>query len=245
MRTYGLLGYPLSHSFSPGYFKNKFEQEDITEAQYLVFEEVDIFDFIQRARQMDDLFGFNVTIPYKEGIMPLLDSISDDASWIGAINTVKKVGNQLLGFNTDEFGFRISLEPLLKPVHRRALILGTGGASKAVKYVFEQLNIPYLMVSRSAKKGQLTYDQINEGILSNYQIIINTTPLGMYPNLEAKPDIPYHNLTPDHLVYDLIYNPEETLFLKEAKAQGATIKNGLEMLHQQAEKSWEIWNQKL
>ena len=241
-RIFGIVGYPLSHTFSPGYFKEKFETEGIEDASYQVFEKADLHLFLSEAQQHEDLIGFNVTIPYKEGIIPLLHSISDEASFIGAVNTVKRVNGKLEGYNTDVFGFQKSLEPLLKQHHTDALILGTGGASKAVRYVLKQLGINYLFVSRSKDRGQITYDQLNENFMKNYPLIINTTPLGMKPDVDTAPQLPYQFVSENHLFYDLVYNPSVTKFLRLGQQQGATIKNGLEMLHLQAEKSWEIWN---
>lgn len=243
-RLFGLVGYPLSHSFSPRYFAQKFTQEQINDAEYLAFEEADLHGFLSNSRTNERLIGFNVTIPYKEGIIPLLDSISEAASYIGAVNTVKRNSNgQLTGYNTDVMGFQDSLEPLLKAHHTKAMILGTGGAAKAVHYVLKQLNISPLLVSRRKGAGHVTYDQITPKMIENYPIIVNTTPLGMHPNTETFPALPYQAITPNHLAYDLVYNPEKTSFLDKAEQQGATIKNGLEMLHIQAEKSWKIWNQ--
>jgi shikimate dehydrogenase len=191
----------------------------------------------------DDYQGLNVTIPYKESIMKYLSEIDEVAEKIGAVNTIKITeDNELIGYNTDAYGFEKSLVKLLESHHKQALILGTGGASKAVAYVLEKLNIEYKFVSRSPNADQLTYDSLNETILNESHLIINSTPLGTFPNIELTPDIPYNYLTKKHLLYDLIYNPEETIFLKQGRDKGAMIKNGSEMLKLQAEKSWEIWN---
>ena len=243
MRTFGLLGYPLSHSFSKTYFREKFDREQITDAEYVNFEEADLHMFLSKASKREDLKGFNVTIPYKEGILPFLDSISDEASWVGAINTVKRVDNKLIGYNTDVIGFRESILPLLNSSHRKALILGTGGASKAVKYVFDEQQIASLFISRHKERGHLVYEQLTPELLGNYTIIVNTTPLGTYPKEDEAPLIPYEALSPDHVVFDLVYNPAKTKFLQAAEAQGAAIKNGYEMLELQAEASWAIWNE--
>lgn len=243
-RVFGLLGYPLSHSFSRGYFTEKFEKENINDAEYVNFEEADLHMFLSQAMHKEDLAGFNVTIPYKEGIFPLLDSVSEEASWIGAINTVKRTADgKMEGHNTDVIGFRESLVPLLQPHQIKALIFGTGGASKAVKFVLDGLGISPIFVSRYKQRGHLTYEQITEEVIGNYHLLINTTPLGTYPNVDAAVDIPYQAITEKHLCYDLVYNPEKTKFLQLAEAQGATIKNGYEMLVLQAEASWKIWNE--
>lgn len=238
----GLLGFPLSHSFSPNYFAKKFKKENIQNTEYKLFEEKDLQSFISKARLKENLLGFNVTIPYKQAIIPFLNSISDEASYIGAVNTVKRVNNKLLGYNTDVYGFEKSIVPLLTPEHNKALIFGTGGASKAVQYVLKQLHIQNVVVSRYKQRGHITYNQITEAFISNHKLLINTTPLGMYPNVDQAVSIPYQSLTQKHLCYDVVYNPDETQFLKQCKQQGAQIKNGLEMLHLQADKSWEIWN---
>lgn len=241
MKQLGLVGYPLSHSFSPSYFKEKFERENITDYQYDLFETIDLIQFVEDCKQKENLVGFNITIPYKEMIVPFLDGISNEASYIGAVNTVKVIDGKLHGFNTDVFGFVQSLQPLLKDYHTKALILGTGGAAKAVKFGLKSLNIAPLLVSRYKQRGQITYDQLNKNFIENYKLIINTTPLGMHPNIDKSPAIPYEFLTDQHVCYDLIYNPETTQFMEKAKAQGAVVKNGLEMLQLQADKSWEIW----
>ena len=241
MKQLGLVGYPLSHSFSPSYFKEKFERENITDYQYDLFETIDLIQFVEDCKQKENLVGFNITIPYKEMIVPFLDGISNEASYIGAVNTVKVIDGKLHGFNTDVFGFVQSLQPLLKDYHNKALILGTGGAAKAVKFGLKSLNIAPLLVSRYKQRGQVTYDQLNKNFIENYKLIINTTPLGMHPNIYKSPAIPYEFLTDQHVCYDLIYNPETTQFMEKAKAQGAVVKNGLEMLQLQADKSWEIW----
>ncbi len=244
MRIYGLLGYPLSHSFSPSYFKAKFEQEGITDCVYNSYEETDIEAFVNQVRKQNDFIGFNITIPYKEQIIPHLDSLSDEAQQIGAVNTVKKVNGELVGYNTDVFGFKKSLQSLLTKNQDHALILGTGGASKAIGYALSELNIIYQKVSRLPKPNAITYSDLNQSILEINQILINTTPLGTYPNVDSKPDIPYSYITNQHLCYDLVYNPAKTAFLSNCEQHGARIKNGEEMLHLQANKSWNIWNQK-
>lgn len=194
----------------------------------------------------DTLRGLNITIPHKVNVLPFLNETDDAAAKIGAVNCIsieQKEGRKWLkGYNTDAFGFAESLKPYLKPHHTRALILGDGGAAKAVKYVLDQLNIAYLSVVRTAVPGAITYEEISEELISTHHVIINTTPLGTFPNIETAPALPYQLISAQHLAYDLVYNPEETEFLKKAKAQGAAIRNGLEMLHLQAERSWFIWN---
>lgn len=189
-----------------------------------------------------DIKGFNVTIPYKEQIIPFLSKIDPEAQAIGAVNTIKVNGEQTVGFNTDTYGFQKSIEPYLKEHHKKALILGTGGASKAVAYVLRQLGISYNFVSRNPKNGQLNYTDLNKEVLMEHTVVINCTPLGTYPNIQDKPDLPYHFITDQHLLFDLIYNPEKTAFLLAGEQQGGIIINGYKMLQLQAEKSWEIWN---
>jgi shikimate dehydrogenase len=242
MRQFGLIGYPLSHSFSKEYFAEKFQRDDITDCNYEVFPLEKIQDFVGLCEQHKNLVGLNVTIPYKERIIPFLEELNDEAAAIGAVNTISFAGGKKIGFNTDCYGFEMSLEPLLKSYHTSALILGTGGASKAVEYVLKKLGISFQYVSRHESANAIRYDALDERIILHSTLIINTTPLGMYPNIENSPDIPYGFITDKHLLYDLIYNPEETQFLKEGKKRGAQTKNGLEMLYLQAEKSWKIWN---
>ena len=238
MKTFGLIGKNIDYSFSRTYFKNKFSEMNLLNHQYLNFD-IDSLVNINNLFNSNN-YGFNVTIPYKEAIIPYLDELDGHAEKIGAVNTIKLKDNKTVGYNTDWLGFKNSIKPLLQNHHNNALILGTGGASKAIKYALEQLNISYKVVSRN--NGDYNYDGLNEEIIRKYQIIINCTPLGTFPNVNLCPNIPYNAITPKHLVYDLIYNPSETLFLKKAKEQGAIIKNGLEMLEIQAEKAWEIWN---
>lgn len=243
MRRFGLIGKYISYSFSKTYFSNKFESENITDAFYENFDLKTIDDFKELIKNNPDLVGLNVTIPYKEKIISNLDILSTKAQKIGAVNTVKITNNgQLIGFNTDCYGFEESLKPLLEQHHKSALILGTGGASKAIAFVLENLKIDYKFVSRNKTKNGITYNQLNNSIMENNQIIINCTPLGTFPNINNCPDIPYDLLKKKHLLYDLIYNPSETLFLKKGKTKGAKICNGLKMLELQAEKAWEIWN---
>lgn len=247
MKLYGLLGYPLGHSFSAKYFAEKFAKEGI-DATYKNFEFAEVADAVAYLLQQDDLQGFNVTIPHKQAIMPYLNGLSAEAEAIGAVNVVcvKRDGDgtvKLLGCNSDVVGFSNSIQPLLRPMlHSKALVLGTGGASKAVMYGLRKLGVEPIYVSRTPKEGQLTYDDLTPKVMHDYKVIVNCTPLGMYPKVDACPDIPYQYLTPDHLLYDLVYNPLETLFMKRGAAQGAVVKNGLEMLHLQAEAAWVDWN---
>ncbi len=237
MKTYGLIGKNISYSFSRNYFANKFKKEDIKNSQYINFD-IDNLSELNNIFNTNN-FGFNVTIPYKEVIIPYLDSLDFHAEKIGAVNTIKIENEKKIGFNTDWIGFKKSIEPLLNSHHTKALILGTGGASKAVIYALDQLKIETLIVSRN---GKTSYQDLSEEIIQNHAIIINCTPVGTFPNIDAAPEIPYHFITKNHLAYDLIYNPAETLFLKKCKEKGAVVKNGLEMLEIQAEASWKIWN---
>lgn len=247
MKLYGLLGYPLGHSFSAKYFAEKFAKEGI-DATYKNFEFAEVADAVAYLLQQDDLQGFNVTIPHKQAIMPYLNGLSAEAEAIGAVNVVcvKRDADgmvKLLGCNSDVVGFSNSIQPLLRPMlHSKALVLGTGGASKAVMYGLRKLGVEPIYVSRTPKEGQLTYNDLTPEVMRDYKVIVNCTPLGMYPKVDACPDIPYQYLTPDHLLYDLVYNPLETLFMKRGAAQGAVVKNGLEMLHLQAEAAWVDWN---
>lgn len=240
MKLFGLIGYPLSHSFSKRYFTQKFESEKI-DAQYENYPLKAIEEFPALIKNYN-LSGINVTIPYKQDVIPYLDSMSEEAKKIGAVNTIQIRDGKLKGNNTDCYGFEQSLLPFLKPSHKHALVLGTGGASKAVVFVLDKLGIEWKYVSRTKFSNVLTYKEINAEIVKSHPLIINTTPLGMYPNVEECPEIDYDAIGENHLLYDLVYNPEETLFLQKGKSKGATIKNGLEMLHLQAEKAWEIWN---
>lgn len=246
MKTFGLIGYPLEHSFSKGYFTTKFENENI-DAQYINFSIPTVEECVNIWETDDSISGLNVTIPYKEQIIPFLDEVDSEAAEIGAVNVIKIIhrnGEKILkGYNSDIIGFRESLKPLLKPFHTKALILGSGGASKAVAYTLKQLNISYKIVSRNPKRdNEISYDDITIEKFTDSKIIINTSPLGMYPNIDTAPPLPYSSTTKEHLFYDLVYNPEETLFLKKGKEKGATIKNGLDMLHLQAQGAWAIWN---
>lgn len=241
-KQYGLVGKNISYSFSKTYFAEKFKKENRKNHTYENFDIQEIFEFPGILKNNPDLKGLNVTIPYKEVVIPFLDKMSKNALKIGAVNTIKFTGNgNSKGYNTDFYGFKKSLKPLLKPHHKKVMILGTGGASKAVAYALRLLEIDYILVSRAPSEHTLTYDEIDALTFDEYQIIINCTPLGTSPNLDVCPDIPYEYFTENHIAYDLIYNPEETLFLKKAKQKGAVIKNGYEMLVFQAEKAWKIW----
>ncbi len=245
MKEYGLIGKSLKHSFSEKYFNRKFE-EDKTEAVYrnIEIESADLLRNIIEKNTM--LQGLNVTIPFKEEVIPFLDELSDDAKAIQAVNTLKIERHpylKLTGFNTDHIGFRQSLNPLLQNKSRiNALVLGSGGAAKAVKYSLHLLGIEFVVVSRAPEGNQIHYSEIDQEIIESHKLIINTTPLGMYPDKESYPDLPYDFLNEGHICYDLIYNPQKTVFLEKAEKQGSKIKNGYEMLVLQAEASWKIWN---
>jgi len=249
MKIFGLIGRKLAHSFSPQYFRQKFSNEKINDAQYRLYPLENIHEFHLLIKNNPDIAGLNVTIPYKTDIIPLLDGLSKAAKEIGAVNTIKiefsGTDLQLIGYNTDYLGFTKSIEPHLKSYHTKALILGTGGSSKAVKFGLKQLNIDFMEVSRNPQnqnQNQMNYSALSKEVLNKYKLIINTTPLGMFPEVNKKPDIDYSFLTRQHLLYDLIYNPYKTMFLKEGEKNGCQIKNGLEMLQIQAEYSWKIWN---
>ena len=290
MRTFGLIGYPLSHSFSQKYFSEKFKRENITDAEYKLFELKNIAELPSIIKNNFSLYGLNVTIPYKETVIPFLDELDETAKAVGAVNTIKIIRNSSLrsriiageaclsgrqaispnkkiasvakqpsnggyksvGYNTDVYGFRESLKPILQEHYQKALILGTGGAAKAVEYVLKQFGIECLFVTRTHSplkrgikgdfKNLIVYEEINKHIINSYYLIINATPSGMYPEINNCPAIPYESITKKHLLYDLIYNPEETLFLRKGKEKDATTQNGLTMLRLQAKKAFEIWN---
>ncbi len=238
---YGLIGFPLSHSFSENYFANKFEKEGIADHQYDLFSLKSIEEIIDILGTIENLKGLNVTIPYKEKVISYLYDISKKAAEVGAVNTIKIVDGKLIGYNTDVDGFEISLLKFLDRKKVKALVLGTGGASKAIQYVLRKNKIEYKVVSRDLLKGDLIYKNLNAKVFDNHHLILNTTPLGTFPKKEFCPKIPYEFLTSEHYLYDLVYNPEKTLFLQRGEERGAKIKNGLEMLELQAEKAWEIW----
>jgi len=245
-KKYGLIGFPLGHSFSKIFFNKKFSSEGI-DAEYVNFEIETVKDLKSVLRENPDLCGLNVTLPHKMDVIPLLDSITENARNIGAVNVIKfKKGMfgklHLEGHNSDITGFKQSIEPMLNETHKKALILGTGGASKAVFHGLKQLGIDSTFVSREKEGSSLTYNELTESIIGDFTVIVNTTPLGMFPKTDCCPDIPYKGLTPNHILCDLIYNPDETMFMRKGKEFGAEVKNGLEMLLLQAFISWEIWN---
>lgn len=244
MKLFGLIGYPLTHSFSEKYFSEKFKNEKIN-SHYDLFELARIEDFASLINE-HQFSGLNVTIPHKESIIKYLSSLDETANEIAAVNVIKFIKNsdktELKGYNTDVVGFQKSIEPLIQPHHSHALILGTGGASKAVDYALKKMGISTKLVSRFPADNQYVYQDITQEVLDQYRLIINTTPLGTYPQIDGKPDIPYHYLGEKHLLYDLVYNPVETQFLIMGKKFGATTKNGEEMLVLQAEEAWKVWN---
>ncbi|MEN5088495.1 shikimate dehydrogenase [Sphingobacterium faecium] len=246
MKKLGLIGFPLGHSFSKKYYLEKFDKEHITDVNYDLYSIADIQEF-EKIFKDSDFYGVNVTIPHKINVLPYLQELSPEAQAIHAVNCIQikhtASGPFLKGFNTDVFGFMESLKPLLDDHHKKALILGNGGAAKAVEYALNALDISYKVVSRSKTETNLTYSELDAHILNEYYIIINCSPVGTFPNIEDAPDIPYDHIGNKHLLYDLVYNPPETTFLKNGKNNGAKIKNGLEMLVLQAEKNWEIWNE--
>lgn len=242
MKTYGLIGNPVSHSFSEKFFSEKFEREGI-EAIYKTFKLENISEFQDLLKKEKNLKGLNVTIPYKEKIIPFLDEVDPQAQKIGAVNTIAFKNGRRIGHNTDAFGFMKSLFPLIEQHYTHALILGTGGAAKAVAQALFSFGIDFKMVSRNPSKNQLSYDDIDKEILSEYFLIINCTPLGTYPNVQESPSLPYDELTERHFLYDLTYNPAVTQFLANGQMQHAKIYNGQKMLEYQAEQSWKIWNE--
>ena len=248
MEKYGLIGYPLKHSFSITYFNEKFKSENI-DAEYVNFEIPSISEFAEIVEENPNLRGLNVTIPYKEQVIPFLDELDPDTAKIGAVNVIKivrqtKGKTKLIGYNSDIIGFTQSVQPLLQPYHRKALILGTGGAAKAVYYGLLNLGVQSTYVSRTKKaEGVLGYAELTPEVMAEHTLIVNCTPVGMYPKVDYCPPIPYHCLTPRHILYDLLYNPDTTLFMKRGKQQGAVVKNGLEMLLLQAFAAWDIWHQ--
>jgi shikimate dehydrogenase len=244
MRRFGLIGYPLSHSFSPGYFAEKFAKEGIKDCVYEAYPLASIDELKQLLSSHKDLCGLNVTIPYKKKVIRFLDEGSEEVKQMVACNTIKIKDGKLIGYNTDVTGFELSLLPLLQPQHSHALILGTGGAAAAIEFVLNKLGIQFLFVSREKKEANsLTYNEVNKQVLDKYTLIVNTTPLGMYPKVNEFPAIPYNYLSDKHYLFDLVYNPLETQFLKKGKERGATVKNGSDMLIIQANESWRIWNE--
>jgi shikimate dehydrogenase len=249
VKTYGLIGYPLSHSFSKKYFTEKFEKENIKGCKYELFPLENMEAFTELLQQQPDIVGLNVTIPYKNRILPFLDALDESAAAVGAVNTIKIENGRRIGFNTDTIGFKHSLQPIVDAKYGtgtnalpKALVLGTGGAAQAVLFVLKSMNIAAQTVSRKRGTNTISYEDLTPAVMSAHKLIINTTPLGMSPQTETFPEIPYDLLTQAHFLYDLVYNPEKTTFLKKGEQQGAGIKNGLEMLYLQAEAAWEIWN---
>lgn len=249
MRQFGLIGYPLSHSFSQGFFSKKFLNENINDAQYENFPIPSIDEFNALWKQHPSLEGLNVTIPYKKEVIPFIQFPSSVVQKINACNCIRRFNNELYGYNTDVIGFEKSLLPLIKSHHTQAFILGTGGAAAAVEYVLQKLGIAYQLVSRNQQPDAsifnapvINYSMLNEDLIHQHTLIINTSPIGMFPNVNEAPLIPYSFIGANHYLYDLVYNPGETLFLSKGKEKGAAIKNGLDMLHIQAEESWTIWN---
>ena len=241
---FGLIGFPLSHSFSQKYFTEKFRKENIGDCSYRNFSIPAIEEISSVLISEPELCGLNVTIPYKEQIIPFLHFKNEVVEETGACNCIKISNRKLYGYNTDVIGFEISLKKKLKAHHRHALILGTGGAAKAVEYVIRKSGIDYKLVSRKTSSANtINYGDLNEGLIQSHQLIINTTPAGMFPNVNAYPDIPYNALTEKHYLFDLVYNPEKTAFLQKGEQHGATVENGHEMLAIQAEESWRIWNE--
>lgn len=239
---FGLIGKDIDYSFSRSYFTEKFKNLKLDDYSYENFDFQDINELKSILEKEKNIKGFNVTIPYKQDVFPFLFDVDDTAKEIGAVNTIKFTDKGLKGFNTDYYGFQKSIEPAIKKHHTHALILGTGGASKAIAFVLKKLDLSYTFVSRTAKENQFTYADLNKTIIEKHTVIVNCTPLGTYPDITDKPDIPYEYLSDKHLLFDLIYNPIKTAFLLEGEKRGAQIKNGDKMLELQAEKSWEIWN---
>ena len=244
MNVYGLIGYPLGHSFSKKYFTEKFEKMQLDDCIFELYPLKEIKELPSLVGRTNGLKGLAVTVPYKESVIPFLDHTDKEAALIGAVNCICISAGKLKGYNTDISGFERSLVPLLKPHHTKALILGSGGSSKAVRYVLNKLQIGYLVVSRSntVAEGFITYESLDEKIMKEYTLVINCTPVGMYPDVQAQPKLPYQFIGSDHLLFDLVYNPAQTLFLANGLAQGATVKNGYAMLEIQAEENWKLWN---
>ena len=245
MKLYGLIGYPLGHSFSKKYFTEKFQRESLADVAYELFPIPSIKDFPSIIHSNPALKGLNVTIPYKQQVLEYVTGSTPDVKKIGAANTIKIEENKLTAYNTDVIGFERSFTKKLKPFHKRALVLGSGGSSKAIQFVLEKLNIDFLVVTRNEnlQNGVINYPMIDEAIIDDYTIIINSTPVGLFPNINECPQIPYQHISEKHYLFDLIYKPEKTLFLQKGEERGAVIQNGYDMLIIQAEESWKIWNE--
>jgi shikimate dehydrogenase len=243
-KRFGLVGRNINYSFSAGYFKSKFKKKGLENYTYTNFDIEDISQLPEILQKTKRLKGLNVTIPYKEQVMPLLDKVSKTAQIIGAVNTIVVSKKRTKGYNTDHYGFKRAIEPLLLPHHKKALILGTGGAAKAIAYALRKMRIEYDFVSRTVTDVIYGYEDLTENIFNEYYIIINTTPLGTFPNINEYPPIDYSLFSDRHIAFDLVYNPEETAFLKKAAKNGAVTKNGYDMLVHQAEKAWKVWNKK-
>lgn len=242
-RLFALVGKNISYSFSKQYFTEKFKNELITDAEYVNFDLQSLDDLPFKLHENPNLCGMNVTIPYKKAIIPMLHQVDEIALQIGAVNTIRCTPYGMTGYNTDYYGFSQSLQPFLKAHHTKALILGTGGASNAVAFALQKLGIAFALVSRNPSEGQFAYADLTSDVIADYTLIINCTPLGTFPDIDACPPIAYEALTPKHLLYDLIYNPQRTLFLQKGESQRATCVNGQKMLELQAEKAWQIWNE--
>jgi shikimate dehydrogenase len=249
MKRFGLLGYPLGHSFSQKYFHEKFSKLGLTDHVFDLFPFQNVKDFFESVNAEKNLCGFSVTIPHKESVIPFLDELDATAQKIGAVNCVKASTVDgilfLKGFNTDEYGFRKSIKPFLEPHHNRALVLGTGGASKAIVFALKNIGVDVWTVSRNKKNTDdncFLYSEVNENVMNAFRLIVNCTPVGMFPNDEKFPELPYEYISDKHFFYDLVYKPERTVFLEKAQQKGAMIMNGLDMLYAQADKAWEIWN---
>lgn len=245
MKKFGLIGYPLSHSFSKSFFDKKFDRENILDAEYQNYPLEKIEDFLSLIESIPDLKGLNVTTPYKETIIPYLTELDETAKAVAAVNTIKFIDGKRIGYNTDAWGFAKSLMGMVSSDTKTALIIGDGGAAKAVKYVLDRIGIKYQSVNRTKKQGVLSYDELSNELISSTKLFIQTTPLGTFPNIEEMPPIPMDAINSGHKAIDLIYNPDESLFLKKMKEKGAKTKNGLEMLQVQALEAWRIWNSSL
>lgn len=245
MKKFGLIGYPLSHSFSKSFFDKKFDRENILDAEYQNYPLEKIEDFFSLIESIPDLKGLNVTTPYKETIIPYLTELDETAKAVAAVNTIKFIDGKRIGYNTDAWGFAKSLMGMVSSDTKTALIIGDGGAAKAVKYVLERIGIKYQSVNRTKKQGVLSYDELSDELISSTKLFIQTTPLGTFPNIDEMPPIPMDAINSGHKAIDLIYNPDESLFLKKMKEKGAKTKNGLEMLQVQALEAWRIWNSSL